>query len=670
MQYLRKLALALFLIFISVMAYVRGHTFFAAKKTFSFLGFNDVPAKLAAPQSLIGLGEADITPPPLRSTTGFSTSSQEARGFRHRLKARAFYLRPVDGPALMFIQVDLLSGSLLLHHKIAQNLIHKTDLTPAALVLSGTHTHGGPGNFFGSNFYNDWAGGERGLQEPLVDFLASQITDAALRAFRNRAPGTVSVHQISLSHVTRNRSMQAYLHNPQADTTDPFEAVEKTLTLLRFDRWQDETLVFAGAYTSFSVHGTAVPPTDLYHADIFFSPSHTLAKKLQTQLKLPDAPLVAVVNGSHGDNSPNWSQQGFDEAKRLGEKISDHIQEVLIHSKPSLKPLTTRLAQMEVDFFASAQEARLNPKPCFPAVGMALMAGAEDYPTPVLSHLPGFAEGWPQTADQDSNCQGEKRQAGSILQHLFLPTSEFPRFGLIQAIVIQGLPVLTLPFEVTYQAARELRAPLQNLNFLPTTIENKVLQPAVISCSNGYMGYLTTRAEYQMQHYEGGHTLFGAQTSPFLAVKVHELAEHLQTQKYTAHWQDKQLTLRLSSRQGFDRIRKSFSSWQVLDGPTRFKSGYEFTWRHLPPNEMAWHLPLVAVEVQRPGQKWQTLTTDESGFLEIRLVEKDSKSAIYRASYVSPLPKEVTKLRFRVTGAKGQLPLYSNSLSLTKPMSH
>ena len=40
-----------------------------------------------------------------------------------------------------------------------------------------------------------------------------------------------------------------------------------------------------------------------------------------------------------------------------------------------------------------------------------------------------------------------------------------------------------------------------------------VREPVVVGLANDYMGYLTTPEEYQMQHYEGGHTVFGVWTS-------------------------------------------------------------------------------------------------------------------------------------------------------------
>ena len=46
-----------------------------------------------------------------------------------------------------------------------------------------------------------------------------------------------------------------------------------------------------------------------------------------------------------------------------------------------------------------------------------------------------------------------------------------------------------------------------------------VKDPFVVGLANDYMGYLTTPEEYEMQHYEGGHTVYGTATS-LLALDV------------------------------------------------------------------------------------------------------------------------------------------------------
>ena len=47
--------------------------------------------------SWVGVGEADITPPPGRWHSGYAAAGQTGQGFRTRLWARAFYIKDHEG---------------------------------------------------------------------------------------------------------------------------------------------------------------------------------------------------------------------------------------------------------------------------------------------------------------------------------------------------------------------------------------------------------------------------------------------------------------------------------------------------------------------------------------------------------------------------------------------
>ncbi len=72
----------------------------------------------------------------------------------------------------------------------------------------------------------------------------------------------------------------------------------------------------------------------------------------------------------------------------------------------------------------------------------------------------------------------------------------------IQIIKIGRFAIAALPFEVTTMGGRQLRDDIKNVLDDVTHIE-------INAVSNGYMGYLTTRDEYAIQHYEGGENWFG-----------------------------------------------------------------------------------------------------------------------------------------------------------------
>jgi len=77
----------------------------------------------------------------------------------------------------------------------------------------------------------------------------------------------------------------------------------------------------------------------------------------------------------------------------------------------------------------------------------------------------------------------------------------------IQIIMLGEIAIVGIPAEITTVAARRLKASIQQ-QLEPKGIEHVILSPY----ANTYAGYITTYEEYQTQHYEGGHTLFGKWT--------------------------------------------------------------------------------------------------------------------------------------------------------------
>ncbi|MGZ3692457.1 MAG: neutral/alkaline non-lysosomal ceramidase N-terminal domain-containing protein, partial [Pseudobdellovibrio sp.] len=78
----------------------------------------------------------------------------------------------------------------------------------------------------------------------------------------------------------------------------------------------------------------------------------------------------------------------------------------------------------------------------------------------------------------------------------------------LQIIKLGNISFVAVPGEITTIAARRLKAALAE-KLSGTEI-------IVSSYANGFMGYITTPEEYDMQCYEGGHTIYGRNTLPVL----------------------------------------------------------------------------------------------------------------------------------------------------------
>ncbi|MFP2908039.1 neutral/alkaline non-lysosomal ceramidase C-terminal domain-containing protein, partial [Pyxidicoccus sp. 3LFB2] len=146
---------------------------------------------------------------------------------------------------------------------------------------------------------------------------------------------------------------------------------------------------------------------------------------------------------------------------------------------------------------------------CTAAIGLSMLAGAEDGP--------GFgAEGascaaihdvWSQftCAVTTTPCQAEKPivlETGSLGPYPWTP-EVLP----LQLVTVGNLALVAVPFELTTMAGRRLRRTVQaRLGPLGVT------EVVIAGLANDYAGYVSTREEYARQAYEGASTHFGPWT--------------------------------------------------------------------------------------------------------------------------------------------------------------
>ena len=117
---------------------------------------------------------------------GYSMGGKVARGAWVHLRARALYLEDPGGDALAFVACDLDQIPNGLSDRVAELLYKETSvkhLGREQIVLGGSHTHHGPGNFFSEGMYNSFATPRGGFDEELFEFLAHRIADAIAGAY-------------------------------------------------------------------------------------------------------------------------------------------------------------------------------------------------------------------------------------------------------------------------------------------------------------------------------------------------------------------------------------------------------------------------------------------------------------------------------------------------------
>jgi neutral ceramidase len=225
-----------------------------------------------------GFGRADITPPPGLGLSDYGPAGGVARGHRQRLYARAMVLEDGRGERIAWVTLDLSQPSFLLHREVAERVVVETGIGADRLVLAATHTHAGPGHYFTSRSYNQFAPGIPGFDPAVVEFLADRVASAIRAASEGMTRAVAGWVQEPVWGFTRNRSLETRVGDPAVHgrPTPPHglspeqRAVDPTWTMLRVDTISSYgDTIPAGALSLFAYHPTGNPPAnDLYDGDV------------------------------------------------------------------------------------------------------------------------------------------------------------------------------------------------------------------------------------------------------------------------------------------------------------------------------------------------------------------------------------------------------------------
>jgi neutral ceramidase len=557
---------------------------------------------------LAGVAEVDITPPPGLPKAGYSANAHDGAGFRTRLRARVLHLR-AGRVSLAVVACDLLGGSAVVQHLVADAVARTTDVPLAGLMIGATHTHAGPGQFLGTDFYNRFASNRSGFDPAWTAFLVERIAGGVTEAVASRQPARLAVGSADVWGLTRNRSIDPHVRNPEVEDrrTDPhrrYVNVNPRLHMVRVDTATDPL----GALMVFSVHGTGISVhAPEYNADLWAYLVGETADRIAAVTGT--RPVVGAIEGTHADVAPALrpGMAGHVEARRVGRAIGAAAADLHAALGDELTAeVTLGAALREVDLDRDRTVAGTT-LPDRPAVGASLVAGAFENTTPVVHRIPPFKAGSPKRWGSDP-----KWVIGSRwLQPAILPKRGFPRVLPVQVLRLGPAVLVGIPFEVTVGSGRVIADAVR-----PAAGGAEVI---VSSVANEYSGYVATPDEYALQHYEGGHTLYGPRTLPFLAAHAGRLAGELAAADGSPVMAD------VRAERAFDlKVTRYLPGATgattpiAVDGPARFTdttarvdASWEIAWTGPPPGDLDWHEPLARVEAQDGDGPWRPAADDQ-----------------------------------------------------------
>jgi neutral ceramidase len=554
---------------------------------------------------LAGAAAVDITPPPGMPKAGYSANAQDGNGFRTRLRARVLHLR-AGTASVAIVQCDLLGGSAVLQHLVADAIADRTDIPLAGLMIGATHTHAGPGQFLGNDFYNRFASNRSGFDPAWTQFLVDQIATAVVAAYERRVPARLAMGATTIYGLTRNRSLDPYVRNETvADKREEpqrkFVSVNPDLHVLRVDGSDGQRI---GAAVIFSVHGTGISQhTNEYNADVW---GYLIAEMRE---RVGPEPVLGAMEGTHADVAPaiRPGLAGHLEAARIGRGVGAQAAALYDRLGSDLTDdVTLGCAFREVDL---AEDRRIDAieLPRRPAVGAALVAGAEENLTPVIHRIPPFRAGSPKRRFSRANAHAQKWVLGSRwLQPTIIRLRDFPHVLPLQALRIGAHTIVGMPFEVTTESGRRMAEAIGGSRVI------------VSSVANEYTGYVTTPEEYTRQYYEGGHTIYGPNTQPFLAAHAARLARDLDERAVTsAPLAERAFDLAVHRYLATPEPASPERAWcapaHFVDA-TKTEDGYwEIAWTDATPGNLSWHEPLVRVD----DEQQRTVADDQWGAIEV-----------------------------------------------------
>lgn len=557
------------------------------KTIFWIVIWNFLAAAPAVASWDVGRGKAkmDIFEPGV-GMYGYGEFNNRVKSESTPLYARSLIIRHTEtGQIVLFVSCELAFITQAIKDSVV-NQLQKTmpnaGFSDQNIMLTATHTHSAPGGYFKYALYN-WT--VVGFHEQLLGRIVAAVVASVAQALANLQPGILTYHEGVFDADTKvayNRSIKSYNRNPEVihpvSSRQTHLAIDPVMRGLKVADDQNNELALINW---FGVHATAIGNTNT----AISSDNKGYAAQMMED-KLGGDFLALFAQGSAGDISPHYHGPKQNKIRKQRRKGQDHAfarengrqQFEKGFSIMNSPPLDTLGGSLDVELiyidlahikinrdFADGHTQAATSASSF---GMGFIKG-----TPVdgkglrqpLSSLVGFAAiltrqvslgkaAFMRKARRDSVRKyyrsqgrknvfvnaGDRRILGARARRFIIPGFFHPiiqsikqqaraqaleantwaqQIVPIQVFVIGQLAIVGLPGEITTIAARRLQQGIEEV------LRKRAIHKVVISpYANAYMGYVTTREEYKVQAYEGGHTLFGQWELDALRMKYTELA--------------------------------------------------------------------------------------------------------------------------------------------------
>ena len=526
---------------------------------------------------LIGVGKADITGPVVEiNLMGYADPKQLGTGLRQRLYSRAFIVGDPDHPddKFVYLVLDTQSGDTAIRYGII-NALKELGPSYAAyghhnIAVTGTHSHAGPAGWLNYLLPQITS---KGFDHQGYQAIVDGATLSVRRAHESLQPGYLSVGTTKVQDANINRSLFAYLANPEEErarynvsSTDD-GSVEKELTLLKFQRASDRKNI--GVLTWFPTHGTSLLGNNtLVAGDNKGVAAYLFEKSMRDQDKAADGFVAGFSQANVGDTSPNvlgaWCEDGTGQKCSFenstcsdGKSQACHARGPFFRTKDNgaqscfeigrrqFEPARTLYDLLEHDpipvrgswvksfhRFHNMSEFSFHlpngseVQTCPAALGYSFAAGTSDGPgafdftqhdgnenttSPVWRVVSRMLK---EPSDEQRACHSPKPILMDVGE-MYKPYQWTPNIVDVQVFRVGQLVIIVSPGEASTMAGRRWKEAVKNASSTLFHEDSAAGDGPIVVLggpANSYTHYITTEEEYSIQRYEGASTLYGPHT--------------------------------------------------------------------------------------------------------------------------------------------------------------
>ena len=434
------------------------------------------------------------------------------------------------------------------------------------LMLTAQHTHSAPSGFSEYAYYSFTT---PGFKREIRDAYVKTIVESIVLAFDNKTKVTIEYKEGCFEpevEVAWNRSLKAYRRNPENKNkkTSSSLALDRAMYLIQVNNIDGKIL---GTINWFGVHATSIGSNN---RKVSSDNKGYAAAFLEEEYA---SSVHIFAQGKGGDISPHFHGFGDVVRRNLIKKKGDHLYAKSNGNKQFVKAkeiiegdfslqvsgrldgelLFSDYTTIKVDTrFTTGRECMTTSDACF---GLAFFKGTpidgKGAPYPVIESLrflntflnkkrkhliasqgskeiiinvvtkeilgQGKLAVLPSFIDGSIKIMNEESKRGALKENTLIPVV-LP----VQIFLLGSIAIVGVPGEITTIAGKRIEKLIKE-KLVDCGVDKVILS----SFANSYMGYITTQEEYDVQEYEGGHTVFGQWTLAAFETKFKELCEEL-----------------------------------------------------------------------------------------------------------------------------------------------